>query len=213
MMYFDFIIYSNLTNWNQVVRLIKLLALLYSKQLRRICIVLKFQICTDETWWFVIRTNLPLSMGIQILGPLLRAIRPCILCSENCFFCVLGRNSNWALTYRPRSLFTSPVCDSHEFKMQPGEDCVLFGGLRTSSLLFADDMVLFASSDCDLHVFWDGLQLGWRSAPLTLRPWFSARKQPIHSLGWTETLHQMKEFNYLWVLLMSNVEFSRRLIL
>ena len=131
--------------------------------------------------------------------------------SDHCVFCVLGRKSNWALTYSQGPSSPALFVIHMSSWCSQGEDCVQYGGLRTSYKPCADDMVLFASSDCDLHVFWDGLQLRWRSAPSTLRPWFSARNQLIHSLHWDGDSNQMKDFYYLWVFLLGNVEFSRRL--
>ena len=57
-------------------------------------------------------------------------------------------------------------------------EVVKFSGLRTMSILFADDVVLLASTNSNLQL---GLGQcaasgGWGSGPLNLRPWFSVGK-------------------------------------
>ena len=153
----------------------------YSKQWRHICIFLTFFKCKwlfDFAKFTIINGNTD-SRAIATSNPVIVQYEVIIVSSV---FWWGSQTEHWPAGQGPSSpaLFVIHMSS----RCSQGEDCVQFGGLRTSSLLFADDMVLSASSASDLHVFWDGLQLGWRSAPLTLRPWFSARKQRIHSLGW-----------------------------
>ncbi|KAI3377169.1 hypothetical protein L3Q82_009081 [Scortum barcoo] len=90
-----------------------------------------------------------------------------------------------------------------------GLEGVRFGNHRISSLLFADDVVLLASSSQDLqHVYWwSGLQpsvkLGWDENQhlQILRPWFSTGKGWRALSGWVErSCLQVEEFKYLGVL-------------
>ena len=148
----------------------------------------------DDLIW----TNLPLSMGIQILGPLLRAIPSLETWSDPLCLLYPG-HSNWALTYRPRSLFTSPVCDSHEFKMQPGGGlCPVWG---TQNFLFA---VCRWYGSVRFIRLWPACILGWIAAGMTVsKLWgHGSLLENNGFILWvgTEILHQMKEFNYLWVL-------------
>ena len=96
-----------------------------------------------------------------------------------------------------------------DFWAKPKKGVVKFCGLRIPSLLFADDVVLFASSNSDSSLHWDSLQLsvkqwGWESATLDPRPWFLAGEGWIAPpVGGELFLPQMEEFRYLGALFTS----------
>jgi len=65
----------------------------------------------------------------------------------------------WTLPGLP--LVTDPARDFHDriSRRSRGEEGVWFGNLRATYLLFADDVVLLASSSNDLQLLWSGSQL------------------------------------------------------
>ncbi|KAK7878082.1 hypothetical protein WMY93_034404, partial [Mugilogobius chulae] len=73
-----------------------------------------------------------------------------------------------------------------------GPEGVQFGDHRITSLLFADDVVLMASSNQDLqHALGrfaaECEAAGMKSAPLNPRPWFSTGKRCLALSRWVES--------------------------
>ena len=98
-----------------------------------------------------------------------------------------------------------------------GEEGLQFGVLRISSLLFADDVVLLASSDCDLQHSLDrfaaeGEAAGMRISTSKSEAMVLSRK-PMDCLlrVGNESLPQVKEFKYLGVLFASEGTMEREI--
>ena len=96
-------------------------------------------------------------------GSLLRAIRSLYNQSDSCVR-ILGTKSNTFLVGVglcqgcPLSPILFVIFMDRISRHSRGEESVRFRDLRIASLLFADDMVLLASSDCDLQHALGGLQ-------------------------------------------------------
>ena len=102
----------------------------------------------------------PVGGAQGVLGSLLRAVQSPYKWSE--------------------SLVPNAGCKSDSFSVRVGLQ-FQFGGVRISSLLFADDVVLLAPSggDLQLSVEWFAAECEaaeMRISPSNLRPWFSVRK-------------------------------------
>uniref|UniRef100_A0A8C6KS35 Reverse transcriptase domain-containing protein n=1 Tax=Nothobranchius furzeri TaxID=105023 RepID=A0A8C6KS35_NOTFU len=82
-----------------------------------------------------------------------------------------------------------------------GVECVEFGGRRISSLLFADDVVLLASSSSDLQLLLGRFAAGMRISTSKSETMVPNRKRVACQLQvGREVLPQVEEFKYLGVL-------------
>ena len=98
-----------------------------------------------------------------------------------------------------------------------GGEGLQFGGLRISSLLFADDVVLMASSACDLQHSLDRMAAECEAAGMRISTSKSEAmtlsRKPMDCLlrVGNESLAQVKEFKYLRVLFASEGTMEREM--
>ncbi len=159
--------------------------------------------------------------GVQGLS--LRAIWSLYSLSESCV-CILGTKSNMfsvgvGLLDCPLSQILFVIFMDRISRPSRWEESVWFGDLRIASLLFADDVVLFASPDRDLQHTLGWFAAEWQAVGMRV----STYKSEAMVLCWktvdcslwvgSELLNQEKEFKYLGFLFTSegNMEFDRQI--
>lgn len=159
------------------------------------------------TLWGVLR-----EYGVP--GPLIRAIRSLYNQSESCVRILGTKSSTFPVGVGlrqgcPLSPVLFVVFMDRISRRSRGEESVRFGDLRIASLLFADDVVLLASSDRDLQHALERFAAeceaaGMRVSTSKSEAMVLCRKTVDCSLRvGNESLPQVKEFKYLGVLFTS----------
>ena len=155
-------------------------------------------------------------------GSLLRAIRSLYSRSESCVRILGTKSSSFPVSVGLRQGCTlSPILFlifmDRISRRSRGEEGVQYGGLRIASLLFVDDVVLLASSNCDLqHALGQFAAeceaVGMRISTSKSEAMVLCRKKVACPLRvGTEFLPQVEEFKYLGVLFTSEGKMEREI--
>ena len=161
---------------------------------------------------FVIQTNLPLSMCIPILGPLLWAIPSLYIMKWELFLPCSGEEIKLSIDLQAKVPLHQP-CLWFTWVQDAARGRTV-SSLGDSELpLCCLQMIWFCSLNQIVTCMCSWMDCSWDDGQ-HLQLWghgsLLENKGFILWVG-TEILHKMKEFNYLWVFLMKKVEFSRRL--
>ena len=155
-------------------------------------------------------------------GPLVRAIRSLYKQSESCVRILGAKSSTFSVGVGlrqgcPLSPILFVIFMDRISRRSRGEESVRFGDLRIASLLFADDVVLLATSDRDLqHALGrfaaECEAVGMRVSTSKSEAMVLCRKTVECSLRvGSELLPQAKEFKYLGVLFTSEGKMEREM--
>ena len=155
-------------------------------------------------------------------GPLVRAIRSLYKQSESCVRILGTKSSTFSVGVGlrqgcPLSPILFVIFMDRISRRSRGEESVRFGDLRIASLLFADDVVLLATSDRDLqHALGrfaaECEAVGMRVSTSKSEAMVLCRKTVECSLRvGSELLPQAKEFKYLGVLFTSEGKMEREM--
>uniref|UniRef100_A0A8C5CRJ5 Reverse transcriptase domain-containing protein n=1 Tax=Gadus morhua TaxID=8049 RepID=A0A8C5CRJ5_GADMO len=168
-----------------------------------------------EKLWEVLR-----EYGVR--GSILRAIQSLYSQSESCVRVLGSQSVSFSVGAGLRQgCALSPILfviymDRISRRSRGGEG-LQFGGLRISSLLFADDVVLIGSSACDLQHSLDRLAAECEAAGMRISTAKSEAmtlsRKPVDCLlrVGNESLAQVKEFKYLGVLFASEGTMEREI--
>ena len=155
-------------------------------------------------------------------GPLVRAIRSLYKQSESCVRILGTKSSTFSVGVGlrqgcPLSPILFVIFMDRISRHSRGEESVRFGDLRIASLLFADDVVLLATSDRDLqHALGrfaaECEAVGMRVSTSKSEAMVLCRKT-VECFLWvgSELLPQAKEFKYLGVLFTSEGKMEREM--
>lgn len=130
----------------------------------------------------------------------------CILGTKSSSFSVwIGLRQDYLLSLIPFVVFMGIIS-----RRSHGEEGVWFENVRVYALLYADDVVLLASSSHDIQRALGQFSVKWQeSAPLDLRPWFSAANRWNGPFGLEgEPLSLVEQFWDLSVLFTSDLRMT-----